>query len=96
MKRTGKEVMDAIKQDGDAYTQLSEADPGAEREFRRIDAALRRFRARVQRHFPEANYYTGSGGFNLLLGPSHDDKTLKSQQALVALSGLASIGDGDW
>ena len=52
----------------------------------------------VQKHFPDAQYYTASGGFNLMLGASHDctDRRLKGQQELIALTGNASVGDGDF
>ena len=47
--------------------------------------------------FPNAQYYTASGGFNLVLGDTHDD-TLGAhpQQQRIAWSGNARISDGDW
>lgn len=37
-----------------------------------------------------------SGGFNLMLGASHDKRGIHGQQQLIALSGRAEIGDGDF
>ena len=48
-------------------------------------------------HFPDAEYYTGGGGFNLLLGSSHDENC-RPQQQVVAVSGNPRlfVNDGDW
>lgn len=81
--------------EADAFDLLTEAMPTAERRFKAVDKALRTLLADIQEHFPDACYYTASGGFNLLLGRSHDDRE-RGQQQLVALSGLAAIGDGDF
>ena len=90
------EVLRAIAEDGvDALDLLREADSTLEAEFKRVDAALRRLRARAQTYFPAAQYYTASGGFNLLLGSPHD-RRVRPQQQVVALHGEAMIGDGDW
>lgn len=81
----------------DATDLLIQANPKFKSRFNRIDKALIEFLADVRKHFPDACYYTGSGGFNLMIGASHaNDRTLTSQQELVALSGSATIGDGDW
>lgn len=85
----------AIAEGEDAQQLLLDAMPSAKRRFLAVDKALRKLLADVKIHFPDAEYYTGSGGFNLLLGRSHGDKE-RAQQQLVALSGRASIGDGDW
>lgn len=66
-----------------------------ERKFKKVDKALRDFLADAKKTFPDAQYYTASGGFHLMLGRSHDDKE-RGQQELVALSGSAQIGDGDF
>jgi hypothetical protein len=63
--------------------------------FQRVDTAIVRLLAEIKEHFPNAQYYTASGGFNLMLGSPHS-ANLISQQELIALSGLASIGDGDF
>jgi len=88
--------LEAIRSgEGDAYDLLMDADPALKREFMRVDRALVNLLAKVKRHFPDAAFYTASGGFNLMLGRSHDDKET-SQQQLIALSGEAHIGDGDF
>ncbi len=85
-----------INDDGeDAFVLLTDNLPGAEQSFFKIDKALCNFLKRVRRVFPDAEFYTASGGFNLLLGHSHSDKSVP-QQELIALSGQAQIGDGDF
>jgi hypothetical protein len=79
----------------DASDLLHEAMPTARRRFMAADKALRDLLADVQKSFPDACYYTGAGGLKLLLGSPHSAR-LDAQQQLVALTGRASIGDGDW
>lgn len=86
----------AIEAGDDAEVMLRTVMPQAARRFNALDRSLRRFLADVQEHFPDAQYYTASGGFNLMLGSPHDAKAERSQQQLVALSGHAQIGDGDF
>ena len=78
-----------------AYELLIDTLPGAERHFRRVDKAICGLLAEVRRAFPDAAFYTASGGFNLMLGNSHGTRE-EGQQQLVALSGAARIGDGDF
>lgn len=79
----------------EAYDLLFDEAPDIERKFRRVDKAICNLLAEVRKTFPDATYYTASGGFHLLLGASHDNHA-NSQRELVALSGEASIGDGDF
>lgn len=79
----------------DAYGLLKENLPTIERKFKRVDKAIIDLLKEVQEVFPDAEYYTASGGFNLLLGASHTHGEV-SQQQLVALCGRASISDGDF
>lgn len=89
-------VMRMIAENGvDAYDVLVAADPALERRFKRVDAALIKLLTDVREHFPDATYYTESGGFNLLLGNSHGPHQEPRQQ-LTALHGNARIFDGDW
>ena len=91
------EVLALIVQGNDARSIIEDNIPDAEKRFKKVDKALRDYLAYVRKTFPDAEYYTGSGGFHLLLGHSHDDSHgTKAQQQLVAFAGLASIGDGDW
>lgn len=99
---TEAEVLRLIE-DGDEFGPLDAEDilklemPGAKRRFMAIDKSLRGFLADVRKTFPDANYYTASGGFHLMLGNPHaSDHEGRSQQQLVALSGKANIGDGDF
>lgn len=79
----------------DAEDLLRRADPKLITRFKRLDKSLINLLKDVQEHFPDACYYTASGGFNLLLGSSHTDDG-KPQQDMLAVSGYATIGDGDW
>ena len=90
------EVLAAIGRGEDGYSLLLERIPGAKRRFDRIVKQLSGFLADVRAEFPDAEFYTGGGGLNLLLGNSHDDNA-NPQQDLVALVGKdITIGDGDW
>lgn len=94
---TEQECLAAIEAGDDAYDMINRAMPTAERRFKAIDRALRKLLEDVREHFPDAEYYTASGGFHLLLGKSHaNDHNQRSQQQLTALDGLACIGDGDF
>lgn len=64
--------------------------------FKRLDNSIIKLIEDVQKVFPNAQYYTASGGFTLMLGSPHNERGLKAQQELVALMGSASIGDGDF
>lgn len=91
------ECLAAVAAGESAYGLLVEAMPGIERRFKRVDAAIVALLADVKRKFPDAQYYTASGGFNLMLGSPHaNNPGLTSQQQLAALSGAAAIGDGDF
>lgn len=80
----------------DALDLLLSSMPDAERKFRKVDKALIKFLSEVREHFPDAQYYTASGGFTLLLGSPHDERTDRPRHELSVLAGLAQIGDGDW
>ena len=91
------EVLEVVGDDYDlAHSLLLEKMPGVEKKWERLCASIKRFLCDVQKHFPDAQYYTASGGFNLMLGDSHSTAG-KPQQQLVALSGIdVEIGDGDF
>ena len=101
---TGDDCLAIINGPGDEFGPLDarsllELHLGAgtiERRFKRIDKALIKLLDDVRQVFPDAEYYTASGGFNLLLGSSHDASGDRAQQELVAFSGNAHIGDGDF
>ncbi len=80
----------------DAFDLLMAADSNFRTRFKRIDTALIKLIDDVREYFPDAQYYTASGGFNLMLGSDHNQNSLDGQQELIALAGNASIGDGDF
>lgn len=92
------EVLRQINEFGEsAFGLLYDADPKLVKRFEKLDAELVKLLADVQKHFPDAQYYTASGGFNLLLGsPQSSDRRQSGQPDLVALSGRTQIGDGDF
>lgn len=92
------EVLDTIK-DGeeDAYDLLKYADPNLIRRFKRLDSTLIKLLSDVREHFSDAQYYTASGGFHLMLGSSHGSGyNQPPQKELIALDGKAAISDGDF
>lgn len=97
MPMTESEVLAAIEDGESAYGLLVDADPKLDKRFGRLCKAMVDYLADVKVHFPDATYYTGSGGFNLLLGQPHDESG-NAQQQLVAARGkhAVAIGDGDW
>lgn len=64
--------------------------------FKRLNTTMIKLLEDVRKSFPDAEYYTASGGFNLMIGRPHDDRGQQAQQELVALSGAAQVGDGDF
>jgi hypothetical protein len=87
-------IIDSGEQD--ALDLLRDHCPSVERKFRRLDKAMIALLKEVRQVFPDAEYYTASGGFNLLLGKSHSNDTNVSQQQLAAIVGRAQISDGDF
>lgn len=81
--------------DEDAYSLLMAADPKFKTRFKRLNTAIVELLKDVREYFPDAQYYTASGGFNLMLGASHSASD-RAQQQLIALGGSAQIGDGDF
>lgn len=92
-----EEVKEAIAASGDsAYLLLWEACPTAERKFNRLTKGLKELMEEVRESYPEAVYYTASGGFNLLLGASHSSGEEPNRE-LVALSAIGlDVSDGDF
>ena len=93
------EVLAAIEEGESAYGLLRDKCPTIDRRFTRLCKTMVDLLADVRKEFPDAQYYTASGGFNLLLGNPHDgSQCQRAQQQLVALSGThgVSIGDGDF
>jgi hypothetical protein len=97
--KTHFQSLDADDVDFEAWALLRAKHPTAERRFKRLTKGLADLMAEIKQEFPDACYYTGSGGFNLLIGPSHDGGARGSANmnyiALSADSSLA-VGDGDF
>ena len=93
-----EDVLTAIENGDSAYGLLIEKAPHLERKWKRLNKSMRDFLADAQEHFPDAQYYTASGGFNLMLGSPHSENIYQtSQEQLVALTGInVRIGDGDF
>ncbi len=79
----------------DASALLDEKLPKMSAKLARLDKRIRDVLAEVQTEFPDAQYYTASGGFHLILGSTHCDRAHPQRQRW-AWGGSAHIGDGDW
>jgi hypothetical protein len=90
-----KDVLELVEYEGAAGLLLDEKIPDARKRFKKLDKALIDYLAYIRKTFPDARYYTNSGGFNLILGRSHNDRH-EGQPILCALSGRAKIDDGAW
>lgn len=98
MKYYTKDVLAALQARGDmdAYWFATEHLPNVERRFKRLTTALAKLLEDVQEDFPDAMYYTASGGLHLLLGDSHADNTPHRELAAFSAGGALHVGDGDW
>lgn len=76
----------------EAHRLLDEKCPNIERRFKRLTKALVALLGEVKQEFPDANYYTASGGFNLLLG----DSGAGSEMIALSATAYLSVGDGDF
>lgn len=76
----------------EAYRLLDEKLPNVERKFNRLTKGLAALLDEVKKEYPEACYYTASGGFNLLLGG------IDGGSSMIALSAghYLQVGDGDF
>lgn len=79
----------------DAYHLLDDRLPGMRAKLNKLDKRIIDVLKEVRREFPDAEYYTASGGFTLTLGPPHEGRG-ESQTHRSAWSGNALIGDGDY
>lgn len=92
------DVMFLIREEGiDPRSLLLGRVPTAERRFKRICTEMRNLLMDVRREFPDAEFYTASGGFNLLLAKSHHPERGTIQREGSALTGIGvDVGDGDY
>lgn len=102
---TENECLAAIASGRRADELLGLANPKIKRRWAKLCREMIALLDEVKESFPDAEYYTASGGFNLMLGPPHSrDHRLNGgtpQRQLLALHGLVSgrfvrIGDGDF
>lgn len=93
-----KECLRFIEEEGvDAYDLLCDADPKLIARFNRTCATLKKLLDDTRVHFPDANYYTASGGFHLMLGNPHDEFGYAQQELIaVGASNGLKINDGDF
>ena len=81
----------------DAEDLLDEKLPKMRAKLNRLDKRIRDVLSEVQEVFPDACYYTASGGFTLVLGSTHNNDLMATPQSQrLAWGGLASINDGHW
>lgn len=76
----------------EAYRLLDGKCPNVERKFNRLTKGLAALLDEVKKEYPDACYYTASGGFNLLLGD------IDGGSSMIALSAshYLLVGDGDF
>ena len=79
-----------------AYALLDIHLPKHRAKLDRLDKRISEVLKEIQDVFPDAQYYTASGGFNLILGCTHEGLDASPQQQRSAWAGQATIGDGDW
>jgi hypothetical protein len=93
-----KECLEAIKNGDSAYYLLYEKDPKIIIKFKKLTYDLIKLLDETKKHFPDATYYTASGGLSLLLGNSHNNDNYQPQEELEAISADSRliIGDGDY
>ena len=82
--------------ESDASLLFAEKLPNMRTKLNRLDKRIRDVLKEVQVVFPDAQFYTAGGGFNLLLGDSHDGPRCAAQPQRSVWGGQAVIGDGDW
>lgn len=92
------DVLFLIREKGvNPYFLLLQRVPTAERRFKRICTEMKNLLKDVKKEFPDAEFYTASGGFNLLLAHAHHFERGTVQRDVEALGGVSvDIGDGDY
>ena len=92
------EALRLINDEGEsARWLLHEANPNFSKRFHRVCRTMRELLADVRKEFPDAEYFTASGGFNLMLGKPYSYPGLNPQRELMAESGVdMDICDGDF
>jgi len=80
----------------DAHCLFDEKLPKHTAKLNKLDKRIRDLLSEIQEVFPDAQYYTASGGFHLILGDTHEGRGEMPQNHRSAWGGSAAIGDGDW
>lgn len=95
---TTEQLKEIINDYFESYLLLKEHFPKAEQKFKRLTNQLHELLEEVKTVFPDANYYTASGGFHLLIGNSHDwNIRATANPKLIALSSeKLNVIDGDY
>lgn len=97
-KYTQDDVDNWVKANGEycADGLLDEMLPKHRQKLNRLDKRIVKLLDEIKEVFPDACYYTASGGFNLILGETHSGSGEQSQTQRSAWGGSAIIGDVDW
>jgi len=82
--------------ESDAHFLFNEKLPKHAAKLNRLDKRIRDILSEINEVFPDAQYYTASGGFHLILGATHEGHGEQPQNQRSAWGGSAAIGDGDW
>lgn len=90
------DVLERIANGEDAECILKETCPTAEKRFTLATGNLVRLLKDVQKEFPDAMYYTASGGLCLMLGCHHNDNGTAQQELIAVSADTLEIGDGDF
>lgn len=90
------ELVGQVDDDG-AHDLIAIADKNFERRFSRLTTGLVKLLDDIRYYFPDATYYTASGGLHVLLGEPHSVEGIPQPQ-LTALDANTKliIGDGDF
>lgn len=94
-----KEVDRWISENGenDATLLFRQIMPKHVGKLKKLDFQLKKILDEIREIFPDACFYTASGGFNLILGSTHEGVECKPQRQRTGWNGKhAEIGDGDW
>ena len=82
--------------ESDAYCLFLEKFPGMSTKLKRASNKLAELLKEIQKEFPDACYYTASGGFHLILGETHDRGAVSHQERYAWGATGLHISDGDW
>lgn len=97
MHMNQKEALEIIRSgENTAHGLLYDVMPTASTRFHRLSGQLAKLMDEINRHFPDASFYSASGSFCLLLGDSHDEGEQPQQDLLAHTAVSLYIEGGDW